>query len=392
MAGSNCGTNKGTSDYPWWACRFWHGMTFGVWWAMLRRHGFRISPSRLWLAVSVTLVSLGNSLLAAYAGWRCRGRLRDAEAHPAPLILMGHPRSGTTLLHELVVSDPRWGYADTYQCFAPAHWLLTRKWIQRWLGRLLPAGRPEDGMKVGLDLPQEDEFALLNLGAPSTYEGLAFPCDPPVPWQVMDWEKADPSLRKTWQDTFVEFLRGLAVEDPRPPVLKSPLHLTRIGLILERFPRARFVHIRRNPYQAIPSMIGLTRGLYRTQGLQPEPGGMLEYALQYYGEMFDVFDRDVTRLGPGRFHELSYEDLVGDPVGELQRLYAALGLEGFNPQNPVLVRRVEEMKEFQPVQRPIPAAGDLDLMEAVFGERARKWGYRRPVDVGQNRKANPKSQ
>lgn len=378
MAGTVDGTKTGITDYPWWACRIWHGMTFGVWWALLRRHGFRISPSRVWLAVSVTLVSLGNSLLAGYARCRCRDRLRKAEPHPAPLILMGHPRSGTTLLHELLVTDPRWGYADTYQCFVPSHWLLSRKRVLRWLGRLLPSERPEDGMKVGLGLPQEDEFALLNLGAPSTYEGLAFPSDPLSPWQTMDLEKADPSLRKCWQDTFVEFLRGLAAEDPRPPVLKSPPHLTRIGPILERFPGARFVHIRRNPYHAIPSMIGLTRGLYQTQGFQPPPEDMLGEALQYYLEMFAVFDRDVPKLGPGRFHELSYEDLVADPVGELQRLYAALGLEGFDPAGPALQRRVEEMRAFRPVDRPPAPAADLDLMDACFGERARRWGYPRP--------------
>lgn len=382
MAGSQYETQETAADYPWWAGRIWHGMTFGVWWALLRRHGFRISPSRIGLAVSVTLLSPGNSLLAGYTRWRCRERLRKAEPHPEPLILMGHPRSGTTLLHELLVTDPRWGYADTYQCFAPSHWLLTRSLVAGWLGRLLPAERPEDGMKVGLDLPQEDEFALLNLGAPSTYEWLAFPGDPPNPWVEMDLDQAGPSLRTLWQDTFVEFLRGLASADPRPPVLKSPLHLTRIGPILERFPRARFVHIRRNPYHAIPSMVGLTRKLYQTQGLQPPSGPMLEEALQYYREMFALFDREASRPGPGRFHELSYEDLVADPVGEMQRLYAALGLEGVDPESPALRRRLEEMRAFRPVERPLPPAADLDRMEACFGERARKWGYTRPAGAG----------
>lgn len=382
MAGTVDGTKAGPTGYPWWALRFWHGMTLGVWLALLRRHGFRISPSRLWLVVLVTLFSLFNSLLAACTQWYCWFRLRKARPHPQPVILVGHHRSGTTLLHELMVTDARWGYPDTYQCFAPSHALLTRRHLIGWLEWLLPRQRPEDGMKVGLRLPQEDEFALMNLGAPSPYEEMGFPLDPESPWQALDLDKGDPALRKLWQDTFEKFLRSLAAADSRPPVIKSPLHMARIGLILERIPGARFVHIRRNPYQVIPSWISMSRGLQESQGLGRMGDKGLERHLQNYHEVFELFERHLPKLGPGRFHELTYEDLVADPKRELGRLYAALGIEGFDPETPALRRRLEEMREFKPVQRRIPAPADLDRMEAAFGDRARKWGYQRPVDAG----------
>jgi len=357
----------------------WHGMTGGVWWAMLRRHGFRVAPSRLWLVLSVTWVAILNSLLAFLCCTLFRKKRQQCQVDPDLLVLVGHARSGTTLLHELVVTDPRWGFADTYQCFVPSHWLLSRTWVVKWLKYLVPPSRPYDGMQLGLELPQEDEFAIMNLGAPSPYEFIAFPQESDLPWVSVDLGGQDGELRRLWLDAFEGFLRDLAVEDPRPKALKSPLHMARIGMIRERFPRARFVHIRRNPYHVVGSMMGMTRRLYETQALQKVPDHLLEGILEFYHELFGIFERERTRLEPGRFHELSYEDLVADPVGELERMYAALGLEGFDPQNPALTRRLEEMRKFRPPRRAPLSADDLDRMEPSLQDRARQWGYARPA-------------
>ncbi len=354
-------------------------MTLGVWWSMLRRYGFRIAPSRLWLVLSVTWVTLCNSVLALICRGVFRKQRQQTRANPDLLVLVGHARSGTTLLHELVVTDARWGFADTYQCFVPSHWLLSRSWVVPWMKYMVPANRPSDGMKLGMELPQEDEFALLNGGAPSPYEYIGFPQESNVPRLSVDLAKVDPGLRLLWQDTFADFLRDLAIRDSRPLVLKSPVHMGRIGMIRERFPRARFVHIRRNPYHVVGSMMGMTRSLYQSQALQELPTDFLEGILEFYHELFGILEKEQTLLEPGQFHELSYEDLVADPVGELERMYQALGLTGFDRDNPNLRRRVEEMRKFQAPKRQAVAVGDLNRMEASLHDRVRRWGYSRPL-------------
>jgi omega-hydroxy-beta-dihydromenaquinone-9 sulfotransferase len=371
--------HKGGGDhYPWWASRVWHGMTAGVWWSLLQRHGFRIAPSRLWLVLSVTWVTLVNSVLALGCRAVFRGRRKRARANPDPLVLVGHARSGTTLLHELVVTDPRWGFADTYQCFVPSHWILSRNWVVPWMKHLVPADRPSDGMKLGFELPQEDEFALMNLGAPSPYEYLAFPAVTDTPWVSVEWGPGDSGLRRLWQDTFAGFLRDLALADPRPVVLKSPLHMARIGMILERFPNARFVHIRRNPCRVMESMLAMAHSLYQTQGLQIVPDNILESNLAFYHELNHRFESGRVLLGPGRLHEMTYEGLVADPVAELGRMYAALELEGFDPHRPALVNRVEEMRKFRPRARPGISDADRQRIHQSVREQARRWGYSQP--------------
>ena len=81
-----------------------------------------------------------------------------------PIFILGHWRTGTTLLHEFMIRDERFGYPTTYECMDPNHFLLTEGLFTRWLNFLVPTHRPMDNMKAGFDRPQEDEFALCMLG------------------------------------------------------------------------------------------------------------------------------------------------------------------------------------------------------------------------------------
>ena len=59
-------------------------------------------------------------------------------------------------------------FPTTYECFAPNHFLIS-SWLVKRLTFLLPRQRPMDNMMTGWDRPQEDEFALCNMGIPSPY-------------------------------------------------------------------------------------------------------------------------------------------------------------------------------------------------------------------------------
>src|SRR4029077_5609932 len=79
------------------------------------------------------------------------------------IFIIGHWRTGTTLLYELLTLDQRFIAPTPMECFAPAVCLGFGR-VLRWLSFMLPANRPMDNMPVGWDRPQEDEFALMNLG------------------------------------------------------------------------------------------------------------------------------------------------------------------------------------------------------------------------------------
>jgi hypothetical protein len=150
-------------------------MTLGVWLRFAAANGFRISPTRWPMALGITIVSLFNSVLWLVQTALLGRRIERSKMEHPPIFIIGHWRSGTTYLHELLVLDDRFAYPTTYECFAPSHFLISNWLVARYMKFLLPQKRPMDNMAAGWHLPQEDEFALCNLGLGSPYKTMAFP-------------------------------------------------------------------------------------------------------------------------------------------------------------------------------------------------------------------------
>jgi hypothetical protein len=81
------------------------GITFGAWCKLLAQNNFRISPAYLHRAAAITTASLGNSAFAAIEGWRFDSAIEKTQITKAPLFILGHWRSGTTHLQELLAQD-----------------------------------------------------------------------------------------------------------------------------------------------------------------------------------------------------------------------------------------------------------------------------------------------
>lgn len=323
-------------------------MPLGVWLPLVAEHGGRADLSRWGLMVTITAASAFNSVMEPLSRLRFRRRIATAPQTKQPLFIVGHWRSGTTLLHELMMLDEQFCCPNYYQCFAPGHFLLTERALTPVVRWIVPAKRPMDDMAVGLDRPQEDEFALMNLGAPSPYRRMAFPRTSPPEPQALDLTKLPPGELTRWKETLVRFLGMLAVADPRRPVLKSPPHTARVGVLAEMFPEARFLHVVRDPHAVFNSTMKLWRSLHDGQGMQVDRGeGLEEYVFTAFEEMYAAFERDRAALPPGHLHEVRYEDLVADPVEVLRGAYERLGLDDFESVRPRLEKEAEAMRGYR---------------------------------------------
>lgn len=334
--------------YPWWSPRFWHGMPLGIWLDLVREHGGRASPSRWGLMGTISAAAVFNSVAEPLATARFRRQLAAPPETGPPLFIVGHWRSGTTLLHELLMHDDRFCCPTTYQCFAPGHFLLTETLVTSALSWIMPSKRPMDDVSAGWHRPQEDEFALANMGSPSPYRRMAFPLTSPDRPQALDLEKLAPADRDRWKRNMRRFLKLLAVRDPRRPVLKSPPHTARLGVLAEMFPEARFLHVVRDPFVVFPSTMRLWRSLHHSQALQVDDGATLErYVFAAFEEMYAAFERDRVTLGPDRLHEIRYEDLCADPVGRMREVYERLEIGAFDRVLPAFEKQAESMRRYR---------------------------------------------
>jgi len=74
-----------------------------------------------------------------------------------PLFVIGHWRSGTTYLHNLLSLDPSYGYCSTFQTILPGVFLGSEQTFKPLVTASIPTTRPMDDVPMGPDLPPEEE-------------------------------------------------------------------------------------------------------------------------------------------------------------------------------------------------------------------------------------------
>lgn len=364
--------------YPAWAPRFWHGMLLGDWMKLVVAHGGRIHPLRWGLACTITGATAFNSTmhLLDSAVYGRRVKATDIEQHP--VFIVGHWRSGTTYLHELLSCDERFASPSTYQCFAANHFLLTESWIPRLFWFLMPSQRPMDNVQVGWNAPQEDEFALCSMGVPSPYLRIAFPNDREQYLDFLDLQHITPADLEQWKSCLRQFLQRLTCATGKRIILKSPTHTSRIGLLAEMFPQAKFLHIVRDPLTIFPSTVKLWRVLDEAQALQrPHFRELEEYIFRAFERMYEAFDEQSKSLATGALHELRYEDLIADPVGQLRQAYEQLDLGDFGPVEDRLASFASAKRDYRTNRYQIDDHLRQQILQR-WGTYAAKYGYLDP--------------
>ncbi len=322
-----------------WYPRFWDGMTLRAWLKLLHRGGYRVAPVRWGMALIITVLAVTvNSPWAFLQRILYGKKIRGVKLPGPPIFIVGHWRSGTTLLHEYMIRDPRYNFSDTYACYTPEHFIVSRFALRPLAALLMPKKRPIDNMEAGFDRPQEDEFALVAMGLPSPYRNLIFPNNKPaIDTEYLTLRSISEEDKKRWLDGLDYFVKALTYLSPdKQMVLKSPPHTGRIAVLLERYPDAKFVHIHRNPYSIFPSTHNLWMRLSRDEGAQRPGGkGMDDYIFDSLNAMYDAFEEDVKLLKPDQYCEVAYKELTARPMESLEKIYRDLNLGGFENVRPI---------------------------------------------------------
>lgn len=251
-----------------------------------------------------------------------------------PLVIVGLPRTGTTLLQRTLAVDPQFSKAQWWETRYPAP--LPGEAVEQPSQRIERARMEVAGMIEflpqllaihPLDAEQPDEeFMLMEhsfLCAMDSYVN--------VPSYTAWLDRQDQAqvyryLKKTLQ--FLQWQqarRGIA--PGRRWLLKSPQHLHTVELLFEVFPRAQVVLTHRDPGKTIPSLASFIHTLWQLYSEQVDAravGGQwnqrMARALRHTMQVRDD-------LPAGRFLDVRFEDTVSDPLGVVERIYAFAGLD-----------------------------------------------------------------
>jgi hypothetical protein len=269
------------------------------------------------------------------------------------IVVLGYWRSGTTLLHELLCLDPRYSFPTTHACMNPHHFLLSEASV---LARGDPGvARPMDEMEVRPGSPQEDEFALLSLGARSPYEALLAPNKLTQALKLADPSDLTPLEQRQWRRVFLSFLRGVSVRGAgRPLILKSPTHGFRVATLREMLPDARFVLIVRDPATHFESVIRMWRRMFETYSLGTIPSNdeIREAVLADRPRFEGKLAAGAAGLPENRFVTLKYESLIADPAGATESLYSRLDLGDFAPVREIIAAEAARRRDYRARSHP----------------------------------------
>jgi hypothetical protein len=365
------------------------GITFRDWWQALRENRFAIDFPSWPRAAVLTAGSLLNSVYQRREDRDYGPLLKDVDVKP-PLFILGHWRSGTTLLHNLLALDDQFAYPNLYEVFFPHTFLGTEEMRTDLVRGLIPQRRILDNVAQGVAMPNEDEFATCCASLKSPYMAWAFPRHHEYYDRYLTFQGVPEPEVANWKEALLQFLKKLTWKFDRPLLLKSPPHTCRIRLLLDLFPDARFVHIRRDPFTVFLSTKHLYEVLTRSLQFQRPRARDLEPAIiRRYQIMHDAYFRERSLVPSSRFHEISFEQLETDPVGQIRSVYEALGLRGFDGVLPRLEEYVGTLSGYQKNRYPdLPLALRRQLVRA-WRRNFEEWGYPTEWTTGSRSPSRP---
>lgn len=331
--------------------------------------------------VFIGAAGLLSAPLRGYERIRQGARVRRVAIDKPPIFILGHWRSGTTHLHNLMSQDPTLGYVSMYQAMAMGCSLMGERWLKPLLARVVPLKRPQDNMTWPLDAPQEEEAALGRITPYSFYVQFLFPRRARELFDRYVLLRGVSARAATeWKRKYLQILQVATLHaGGRRLLLKNPVNTARVRLLLELFPDAKFIHIHRSPYRVFPSTKNMHRQLFAVTALQDVDEEHLEQTvLHLYREMMQRFLAEKHLIPAENLVEVRFDDLERDPLGTLRRIYTSLGLEGHDVAEPAFRAYVSSQQAYRKNDFRL-SAEDRAKVERHWGFAFDALGYERPT-------------
>jgi Sulfotransferase family len=258
----------------------------------------------------------------------------EDEVLAPPVLILGLPRTGTTMLQRLVSTDRRFIATRWYEVRFPVPAL---DWdFDDAIDARIPFAKAEIAALIDANpellsihpldaiAPDEDLMLLENCFL-SAVPGSQVR----MPSYNAFYEADDGRVSTRYHRRLLQFLQwqrrcaGHDV-DGKPWLLKAPSHGTIIDAMLATYPGLRCITSHRDPLACIPSISSMYVETWQIYSDRLDPSEAGHYTAHYYGQAVERVCA-ATRREPGRFLDVEYEDLVKRQDEALERIYAFLG-------------------------------------------------------------------
>jgi omega-hydroxy-beta-dihydromenaquinone-9 sulfotransferase len=280
---------------------------------------------------------------------RYDSKIKETKIKHPPVIIVGHWRTGTTYLHELLSQDPQFCSVTLWNTLLPDSFLILNP-LKKFLSNFLPKKRPMDEIRVDIDGPYEEEAGIAVLSQWSFFHCLHFPRNAEEQYlKSMHFKGMSKKEIKQWKESYLKFMKTVTYSNNgKRLLLKNPANSTRIPMLLELFPDANFIHIYRNPYKVYLSTIKMRNRVLDKLALQNASKSEIEnQVIENYKRVMNSLFKDIKKIPKNKIVEVRYEDLVADPKKQVKKIYEKLNLPGLEKAIPEMNKYLEMQKDYK---------------------------------------------
>jgi hypothetical protein len=266
--------------------------------------------------------------LSSEAAWQADPQYATVPI-TAPIFITGLPRTGTTALHRLLTADPATQGVQMWLAEVPQPRPPRDTWPGNPVFQYIQEGYSRHHVEhpefMGVHYIAADQVEECWQLLRQSMRSVSFECLAHLPgysaWlRGQDWTAPYRRHRRNLQ------LIGLHDADKRW-VLKNPSHLFALDALLDVYPDALVIQTHRAPRTAIASVCSLAA--QASAGWSEVFAGQVigRDQLELWASGLELFTAQRSARDRSRFHDVWYRDLVADPVGTVEAIYAHFGLE-----------------------------------------------------------------
>ena len=282
------------------------------------------------------------------------------EVIERPFAIVGLGRTGTTMLHRTIASDPKVFSLKWYESRNPAPFSESEHERAGADPRIADAEAEVEMMLEAspdlisahpMDAHAPDEEIMLLEHAFVSGNPEAF-CSVPKFARWLEEQDATAGyryLRRLLQ--FLQWQKKRRGEAGQRWVLKAPHHLGFFDTLFDVFPDVKVILSHRHPIQTIPSFASLVHAIRILGSDEVDP---VEIGKQWGGRLVRMMDRCLANheKHPARFLDLRYEDLIADPMAQIRRIYDFVDQElSAEAEHNMREWAVENARDKRPVHR-----------------------------------------
>jgi hypothetical protein len=265
--------------------------------------------------------------------------VEDIRRHPSILdervevagVILGLPRSGSTIFHRLLASAPgmtaiRWYEAQNFAPFpgeVPGNPVARRAYAQAMIdGWLQVAPELASIHPLDPDAPDEEILVLGQMFVSTMLEGMSF-----VPSFSRWLNEYDQARGHQDLETILKYLQWqVPARRGCKWILKSPSNLPYTEVAARAFPNAVLIMTHRDPLDTVPSYLSMEATLYKLGAVIPDPE-VGQFWFARLAEWMHRFEAARERIGEERFVDVNYRDVTREPLVQARRVLTRMGLE-----------------------------------------------------------------